>query len=202
MIESIVAWATSVVETLGYGGVAFLVALENLFPPIPSEVVLPLAGFVAASGDASPAGMVVAATIGSMVGAYALGPVRLRRIVSRYGNWLGLGEEDLERAETWFDSRARSVVLVSRCVPLMRSIISVPAGFRRMPLLSFSLYTLAGSLVWNIGLIGAGYLLGERWQEAGRPVELFQNAVLIVIGATLVWLVWRRLISPRLQRQR
>ena len=71
-----------------------------------------------------------------------------------------------------------------------------------MPLLSFSLYTLAGSLVWNIGLIGAGYLLGERWQEAGRPVELFQNAVLIVIGVTLVWLVWRRLISPRLQRQR
>lgn len=202
-------WAISVVETLGYGGVAFLVALENLFPPIPSEVVLPLAGFVAASGEASAGGMILAATVGSMAGAYALygvsaaiGPVRLRRVVNRHGRWLGLDEADLDRAEEWFDNRARSVVLVSRCVPLMRSLISIPAGFRRMPLVRFSLYTLAGSLVWNLALVGAGYLLGENWEQAGQPVDVLQNAVLFVIAVALAWFVWRRLVSPRLSRQR
>lgn len=202
-------WAISVVEALGYGGVALLVALENLFPPIPSEVVLPLAGFVAASGEASVGGMVLAATVGSMIGAYALygvsaaiGPVRLRRIVNHHGRWLGLDEADLDRAEEWFDQRARTVVLVSRCVPLMRSLISIPAGFRRMPLMRFSLYTLVGSLVWNLALVGAGYLLGENWEQAGQPVDYLQNAVLIVIGAGLAWFAWRRLIAPRLQKQR
>lgn len=209
MIATIAEWATSVVETLGYGGVALLVALENLFPPIPSEVVLPLAGFVAARGDASAGGMVVAATFGSMLGAYALygvsaaiGPVRLRRLVSRHGRWFGLDGDDLDRAEDWFDRRARSVVLVSRCVPLMRSLISVPAGFRRMPLLPFSLYTLAGSLLWNLALIAAGYLLGERWQEAGEPVDILQNAVMAGVALGVAWIVWRRVVAPRLHRQR
>lgn len=204
MIETIVRWATSVVEALGYGGVTMLVALENLFPPIPSEAVLPLAGFVAASGEASVVGMVVAATIGSLLGAYALyglsaaiGPIRLRRFVIRHGRWLRLDEDDLDRAESWFDHRAGSVVLASRCVPLMRSMISIPAGFRRMPLLTFSLYTLAGSLVWNLALVGAGYLLGENWQQAGRPVDILQDAVVGVFAVALAWLAWRRLTSQR-----
>ena len=209
MIEWILNWAISVVESLGYVGVAFLVALENLFPPIPSEVVLPLAGFVASSGEASLGGMVAAATVGSMIGAYtlygisaAIGPVRLRRIVNRYGRYLGLNEADLDRAEEWFDQRARTVVLVSRCVPLMRSLISIPAGFRRMPLLTFSLYTLAGSLIWNLALIGAGYFLGERWQQAEQPADILQKAVLLAMAVAVAWFVWRRMISPRLDRQR
>ena len=202
-------WATSLVETLGYAGVALLVALENLFPPIPSEVVLPLAGFVAASEEASIGGMVLAATIGSMLGAYALygvsaavGPIRLRRFVEKYGRWLRLGGDDLDRAEAWFDQKARTVVMISRCVPLMRSLISVPAGFRRMPLLQFSMYTLAGSLVWNLALVGAGYLLGENWKQAGQPVEVLQGVVLIAIVGAVAWFVWRRTVSPRLNRQR
>ena len=209
MMEAVVNWATSLVETLGYAGVALLVALENLFPPIPSEVVLPLAGFVAASEEASIGGMVLAATIGSMLGAYALygvsaavGPIRLRRFVEKYGRWLRLGADDLDRAEAWFDQKARTVVMISRCVPLMRSLISVPAGFRRMPLLQFSMYTLAGSLVWNLALVGAGYLLGENWKQAGQPVEVLQGIVLIAIVGAVAWFVWRRTVSPRLNRQR
>jgi membrane protein DedA with SNARE-associated domain len=209
MMEAVVNWATSLVETLGYAGVALLVALENLFPPIPSEVVLPLAGFVAASEEASIGGMVLAATIGSMLGAYALygvsaavGPIRLRRFVEKYGRWLRLGGDDLDRAEAWFDQKARTVVMISRCVPLMRSLISVPAGFRRMPLLQFSMYTLAGSLVWNLALVGAGYLLGENWKQAGQPVEVLQGVVLIAIVGAVAWFVWRRTVSPRLNRQR
>ncbi|MGH2748549.1 MAG: DedA family protein [Actinomycetota bacterium] len=206
MLDGLVEWVTSVVETLGYGGVAFLVALENLFPPIPSEVVLPLAGFVAAGGEASMVGMIVAATIGSMVGAFvlygiaaAVGPVRLRALVVRYGRWFGLDEADLDRTEAWFDRRANIAVLLCRWIPLIRSLISIPAGFRRMSILPFSLYTLIGSLVWNLVLIGAGYLLGERWQQVKEPLELFQTAVLVVIGVAVAWFVWRRILRPRLR---
>jgi membrane protein DedA with SNARE-associated domain len=195
-----------VVETLGYGGVAFLVALENLFPPIPSEVVLPLAGFVAAGGEGSFVGMVVAATTGSMVGALvlygisaAIGPIRLRALVVRHGRWFGLDEADLDRTESWFDRRANLAVLLCRCVPLMRSLISIPAGFRRMSVLPFISFTLLGSLVWNLLLIGAGYLLGERWRQAEEPLKLFQTAVLVVIGVAVVWFVWRRIVRPRLR---
>ena len=206
MLDGLVEWVTSVVETLGYGGVAFLVALENLFPPIPSEVVLPLAGFVAARGGASLVGMIVAATIGSMVGAFllygisaAIGPVRLRALVVRYGRWLGLDETDLDRTESWFDRRANIAVLLCRCVPLMRSLISIPAGFRRMSIIPFTLYTLIGSLVWNVLLVGAGYLLGERWEQVEEPLELFQNAVLAAIAIALAWFIWRRIIRPRVR---
>jgi len=206
VLDGLVDWVTSVVETLGYGGVAFLVALENLFPPIPSEVVLPLAGFVAADGSASLIGMIVAATIGSMVGAFilygisaAVGPIRLHALVVRYGRWFGLDESDLDKSEGWFDQRANMAVLICRCVPLMRSLISIPAGFRRMPLLPFTLYTLLGSLVWNVVLIGAGYLLGEQWHRMERPMELFQKVVLVAIGVAVAWFIWRRIIRPRLR---
>ena len=206
MLEGLVDWATSVVETLGYGGVAFLVALENLFPPIPSEVVLPLAGFVAAGGDASLVGMIVAATIGSIVGAFilygiaaAIGPVRLRALVIRYGKWFSLDEADLDKTEEWFDRRANLAVLLCRCVPLMRSLISVPAGFRRMPLAPFTLFTLIGSTVWNVMLVGAGYLLGEQWYRVDAPLEVFQKAVLAAIAVAVAWFVWRRIVRPRLR---
>lgn len=205
-MDGLVEWATSVVETLGYGGVAFLVALENLFPPIPSEVVLPLAGFVSAGDGTSLVGMIIAATIGSMVGAFilygiaaAIGPLRLRALVVRYGRWFGLDEADLDKTEEWFDRRASLAVLLCRCVPLMRSLVSIPAGFRRMRLAPFSLYTLLGSLVWNVLLIGAGYLLGEQWDQVEEPLELFQKLVLAVLGVAIAWFVWRRIVRPRIR---
>lgn len=207
MLDGLVDWVTRVVETVGYGGVAFLVALENVFPPIPSEVVLPLAGFVAGRGDASLWGMIAAATTGSMIGAVILygvaagvGPVRLRRFVVRFGRWFGLDEDDLDRSEQWFDDHSGRAVLLCRCVPLIRSLVSIPAGFRRMPLGRFSVYTLIGSLVWNIALVGGGYLLGDRWEQMEDPLELFQLVVVAVILLAVGWFAWRRLIRPRLGR--
>jgi len=199
VFDSITEWVTDVVDALGYLGVAFLVALENLFPPIPSEVVLPLAGFVAGQGRANVVGMVIASTVGSMVGAWALygisaaiGPERLRAIVNRYGRVLRLSDKDLDRAEEWFDKRSTTAVLIGRCVPLIRSLVSIPAGFRRMPLARFSLFTLIGSLVWNSALVSAGYALGDRWEQVGDYVGYFQYVVIVVILVALGWFAWNK----------
>jgi membrane protein DedA with SNARE-associated domain len=209
VFEGLVDWVISVVEGLGYLGVAALVALENLFPPIPSEVVLPLAGFVAATGEASFLGMVAAATVGSLVGALvlygiaaAIGPVRLRRLVNRYGGWFRVDESDLDRTEAWFDRRASVAVLVCRCIPLIRSLISIPAGFRRMPLFPFILFTVLGSLVWNVLLIGAGYLLGEQWERVEAPLDLVQKVVIAAVVGAILWFIWARFIRPRLSPDR
>lgn len=205
MLDDIVTWVTDVVDALGYLGVAFLVALENVFPPIPSEVVLPLAGFVAGRGDADVAGMILAATAGSVVGAWvlygvsaAIGPIRLRAFIVRYGRWFSVREHHLDRAEEWFDRRADAAVLIGRCVPLIRSVVSVPAGFRHMSPVRFTVLTAIGSAMWNTALIAAGAVLGERWERVGDIVGLFQGAVVLAIGGLLGWFVWRRFIRPRL----
>lgn len=204
MLSDLTEWVTDVVDALGYLGVALLVAIENVFPPIPSEVVLGLAGFVAARGDASPVGMVAAATVGSVVGAWvlygisaAIGPVRMRALVVRYGGWIRMTEDDLDRAEGWFDTRARLAVLICRCIPLIRSLISIPAGFRRMPIGQFTVYTAVGSLVWNAALVGAGYGLGDRWEKIVEYMEQFQNLVLLALVAAVGWYVWAKFISPK-----
>ncbi|MEY4230949.1 MAG: hypothetical protein RLZZ362_1798 [Actinomycetota bacterium] len=207
MLENLTEWATGIVERLGYLGVAMLVALENVFPPIPSEVVLGLAGYTASRGDAWAVGMIIAATVGSVVGAWilyglsaAVGPVRLRAIIIRYGTWIGFGETDLDRAESWFDRRSRSAVLVCRCIPLIRSLISIPAGFRRMPLGAFTLFTLIGSLVWNTVLITAGYLLADQWEKVLEFTEPFQTLVVVLIGVLVVALVIRKVVLTKRAR--
>jgi membrane protein DedA with SNARE-associated domain len=207
MLEDLSNWAADVVQTLGYVGVALLVAIENVFPPIPSEVVLGLAGYTASRGDASVVGMIIAATIGSVVGALALygfsaavGPLRLRAIVIRYGVWIGFGESELDRAEQWFDRRSRYAVLVCRCIPLIRSLISIPAGFRRMPLGTFTILTLIGSLIWNSLLVTAGYLLGEQWDRVLDFTEPFQDLVMVLIAGLVIAVVVRKVVMVRRER--
>lgn len=195
-------WVVDVISTIGYLGVALLVAIESIFPPIPSEVVLPAAGFAAADGEANLWGMVAAATVGSVVGAWALyliasaiGETRLRALVVRYGRWLGVKPRDLDRANDWFDRRSTYAVLICRCIPLIRSLVSVPAGFRRMNAVPFTLYTTIGSLVWNLVLIGAGYKLGERWEQVGEYVGTLQYVVIAGILLAVGWWVWTRFLS-------
>ena len=211
MLGDLANWVQDVINQFGYFGVALLVVIENIFPPIPSEIVLPFAGFVAQQGsagiaqsDTSVIGMMIAATIGSVVGALilyvissAIGPERLRAFVQRFGRWFGVKQTDLLRAEAWFDRRSFVAVLVGRCVPLIRSIVSIPAGFRRMKLTSFILLTAVGSAVWTIALIGAGALLGDQWERVGEYVGVFQ---LLVIAAILVLLV--RFVYSKLQNRR
>lgn len=199
MLSGLADWVTDVIRELSYLGVALLVALENLFPPIPSEIVLPFAGFVARDGDATLPGMIAAATVGSVVGAWVLygvaawiGPNRMETFLLRYGKWLRLTPADIARAERWFDRRSIVAVLVGRCVPLIRSLVSIPAGFRRMPFVTFTVYTAIGSLIWNSGLIGAGYALRDRWEDVEPVLDVVQYVVIAAIIGVLVWFVWSR----------
>ena len=217
MLGDLANWVQDVINQFGYLGVALLVVIENVFPPIPSEIVLPFAGFVAQQGasavnatagaaqsDTTVVGMMIAATVGSVVGALilyfvsaAIGPERLRGFVERFGKWFGVKSSDLVRAEEWFDRRSSAAVLVGRCVPLIRSIVSIPAGFRRMKLTSFVVLTAIGSAVWNIALIGAGAVLGDQWERVGEYVGVFQW---LVIGAILILLV--RFVLTQVKRRR
>jgi len=219
MLGDLANWVQDVINQFGYFGVALLVVIENVFPPIPSEIVLPFAGFVAqqsasavnatadaAQSDTTVVGMMIAATVGSVVGALilyfvsaAIGPERLRGFVERFGKWFGVKSSDLVRAEEWFDRRSVVAVLVGRCVPLIRSIVSIPAGFRRMKLTSFVVLTAIGSAVWNIALIGAGALLGDQWERVGEYVGVLQWLVIVAILVLLVRFVVSRLKKRRPQ---
>ena len=199
MLGDLATWVQDVINQFGYFGVALLVIIENIFPPIPSEIVLPFAGFVAQQGagvaqsDTSVIGMMIAATVGSVVGALILyfvsaviGPDRLRAFVEKFGKLFGVKPADLVRAEAWFDRRSFVAVLVGRCVPLIRSIVSIPAGFRRMKLTNFILLTAIGSAVWNIALIGAGAVLKDQWDRVGDYVGVFQWVVILAIVVFVV----------------
>ncbi|WHP16725.1 DedA family protein [Cellulomonas sp. ES6] len=201
-LTGLAGWVVSVVEALGPAGVGLLVALENLFPPIPSEVVLPVAGYVASQGDMHVGWAVVGATVGAVAGAWVLyglgvwlGRERLRRWLER----IPLMEvEDLDRAESWFVRHGGAAVLVGRCVPVVRSLVSVPAGLERMPQVRFLVYTALGSAVWNSALVVSGYVLGEQWEDVGHYSDYINYAVYAAIVVIVVRFVWTRLRRRRL----
>ncbi|MGC4744502.1 DedA family protein [Micromonospora sp. DT201] len=184
-------WVATVIETMGPVGVALLVALESIVPPIPSEIVLALAGFLAHEGQFNVVVVVLAATAGSLVGALvlywlgaALGEERLKRWLDRIPL---VDSEDLEKADRWFERHGRWAVLIGRVVPVVRSLVSVPAGANRMPLGEFILLTTIGSGVWNGLIVGAGYALGSQWQDVARYSDWFNYAIVaifVVMAAT------------------
>lgn len=201
-LTGLAGWVVSVIETMGPTGVGLVVALENLFPPIPSEVVLPVAGYVASQGQMDLAWAIVAATLGAVAGAWLLyglgawfGRARLRRWLEK----IPLMEvEDLDRAEAWFERHGGAAVLIGRCVPIVRSLVSIPAGLERMPQARFLLYTAIGSAVWNSLLIVGGYVLGSQWQDVGHYSDYINYAVYAVIVVLVVRFVWTRLRRRRL----
>lgn len=193
-LEPIVQAVVSLVGVLGAPGVGIAVAAENLFPPIPSEVILPSAGFAAASGSMGLVSAIVWATIGSVAGALALyalgvwfGRARFYSLASKIPF---VKEADIKRAEAWFVRRGPLAVLLGRVVPVVRSLISIPAGIERMKLLPFTLYTAIGSALWNSVLIGAGYALGANWEIVEEWISRYQLIVFGLAGiALVVWLV-------------
>lgn len=186
-------WTLSIIENGGYPGIFFLMVLENIFPPIPSEVILPLAGFAAARGDLHIVAVAFVATCGAVVGClpwYVLGrifsPSRLKRLSARYGRLLTLSPTDIDVAETWFMRHGQTVVLFGRLVPTVRTLISVPAGSTRMPLRTFFLYSFAGSAIWTTMLVFLGYVLQNNYDiVAGYVNPVSDGIVLLIVAAYL-----------------
>ncbi len=179
----------SVMEQFGYLGVFLLIAIENIFPPIPSEVVLLFGGFMTTYTELNVILMIVAATLGSLLGAivlYYVGKIlnkeRLKKLVSgKLGKILRIKTEDIDKADKWFDTKGNKTVFFCRFIPIVRSLISIPAGMSEMPMLKFLIYTIAGSTIWNTVLIVIGNKVGENWVNILNIFENYSHITLIVL---------------------
>jgi membrane protein DedA with SNARE-associated domain len=186
-------WMTNLIAEHGYFALVLLMFLENVFPPIPSELIMPFAGYAAAKGDINPIGAVVAGSAGSLLGAFAwygvgywLGAERLKRFAKHHGRWLTISESDVESAQRWFDRYGGVAVCVGRLIPAVRSVISAPAGIAQMGLVRFLLWSTIGTIVWTGVLTGLGYGLGTQFSEVDKWLQPVSLAIVaLAIGAYL-----------------
>lgn len=193
-------WITNTMNSLGYLGIMLLMFLETFITPIPSELIMPLAGFTVAQGKMEFLYVVLAGAVGSVLGAmpwyYAgkyLGEERLKRFANRYGKWLGISAKDVGKSRNWFNKHGGKAVFFCRMVPGVRTWISVPAGICRMPLAPFLLYSVLGALVWSGLLTCAGYMLGNNYSLIAKYLAPASKVVMItLIVAFVVWIVRRR----------
>jgi membrane protein DedA with SNARE-associated domain len=188
-------------ETLGAPGAGIAVALENLFPPLPSEVILPLAGFTVSKGDLVLWQVLLWTTVGSVVGAlvlYGLGALlgrdRMHALVAKVPL---VKSEDVRKTEAWFADHGRKTVFFGRMIPIFRSLISIPAGVERMPLVTFVVFTAMGSFIWNTLLVMGGYLLGEQWSLVETYVGVITYVVIGLVVLAVGVFVWKRLSERR-----
>jgi membrane protein DedA with SNARE-associated domain len=186
-------WITTIMEQFGYTGIFIMMALENVFPPIPSEIVLPFGGFMTTNSELTVIGVVVTSTSGSILGAiilYGIGLLidveRLEKIVDRWGHVIRITKEDIRKADRWFDKYGYWTVLFCRMIPLVRSLISIPAGMSNMNFTLFLLFSLIGTLVWNIILIMIGVVLGENWQSILSFMEMYSTITYAFIALAIV----------------
>lgn len=206
MLSSLNGYVEQLVEQWGYLGIFSAMVLENVIPPIPSEVIMPLAGFYVGQGKLNFALAVLAGLLGTVVGAlpwYAIGRLvneeRLQHWVSRHGRWVGVSPEELAQSRQWFQRHGAAVVFWGRLIPAIRTLISVPAGVELMPWGPFLFWTTAGSLIWNLALTAAGWALGSNWNQVLgfiKPFEGIVNKLLaLVVVAVVAWLalrLWKR----------
>jgi membrane protein DedA with SNARE-associated domain len=193
-----VQWITDLLERLGYVGIALLMFLENLFPPIPSELIMPFAGFAASRGDLNFIGVLLAGTLGSLVGAlpwyfvgYKIGCKRLASWADKHGRWLTLSGDEVKKANAWFEKHCGKAVFFGRLVPAVRTLISVPAGIAAMSWTRFIMYSLLGSMLWNSVLAGLGYQLGENYSKVAQYMDPVTKGIVGLIIAAYVYRVIR-----------
>ncbi|MDQ3130857.1 MAG: DedA family protein [Acidobacteriota bacterium] len=191
----------SLINSGGYFGIVFLMFVENVFPPIPSEFIMPLAGFMVTQGKFSLVGIIIAGTLGSVIGALPLyylgsrlGEERLKDFADRHGKWLTLSREDVEKSQKWFDKYGAWAVFFCRLVPGIRSFISIPAGVNRMNLLSFLFFTILGSAIWTSFLAYAGYFLASNFREIEKYLDVVSY---LVFGSIITLYLWRVLRSEK-----
>lgn len=194
-----VEWITNTMNSLGYVGIGLLMFLENLFPPIPSELIMPLAGFTVAQGKMDLVPVIVAGVVGTVLGALPwyyvgkiLGEQRLKSLADKYGRWLTISSKDIERSKRWFDQHGGKAVFICRLVPGIRTLISLPAGISVMPLVPFLLYSTLGTLLWVGLLTYSGYLLGDNYELVDEYLGPVSKIVLATLLAAFIIVVVRR----------
>ncbi len=187
------AWITDFMEQFGYFGIFLMLAFENIFPPIPSEVILPFGGFMTTTTNLTIPGVIIAATLGSLLGAvilYYIGRLldvnRLEKIVERWGGLLRISKKDIHKADAWFDKYGYWTVLFCRMVPLVRSLISIPAGMSGMKFGVFMIFTTIGTLGWNLLLVLIGAALGESWEDIAMYMDMYSNVVYVLLAGGVV----------------
>lgn len=198
------SWIENVIDTLGVWGIALLMFLENVFPPIPSELIMTLSGFAASRGETSIVLVIIAGTLGSLVGAlfwYGIGRMfdqeRVKRLADRHGRWVTLTRTDLERTDRWFDDHGHWAVLFGRLIPTIRTLISIPAGFSEMPLSRFLIFTSIGTTIWTAFLALFGYWLGNDYQMLEEWLDPVSLGVVVLV---VVIYVWRFITFPKTHR--
>ncbi|WP_313893171.1 DedA family protein [Psychrobacillus sp.] len=192
------AWITDWMNQFGYVGVFLLILIENIFPPIPSEVILTLGGFMTTTTSMTKVGMIFASTAGSVIGAvilYWIGTLldveRLEKIIRKYGKILRLTSKDIHKAESWFNKYGVWAVFFGRLVPIVRSLISIPAGMSKMTFPLFLLFTTLGTLIWNTTLVSVGAAVGDNWTDIVEYMDIYSNIVYIILAIVgVAFLVW------------
>lgn len=193
-------WIQNLMDSMGYLGILLLMILENVFPPIPSELIMPSAGFAAARGDMTLGMVILMGTLGSVIGTlplYYIGRAfsedKLVAWADKHGKWLTLSGKDIKKADDWFDRHGNKAVLFGRMVPGIRSLLSLPAGMSEMPLPKFLIYSAIGSALWSAALAYAGYALGENYDRVEQYVGPASKIILgvVVVGA-IVWFIRRK----------
>lgn len=195
-------WIIQTMQSLGYLGIGLLMFAENLFPPIPSELIMPLAGFTVAQGKMNFLFAVVAGIVGTILGAFPwyyagvfVGEERLKLLADKYGKWLTISSKDIEKANRWFERYGAKAVFLGRLVPGVRTLISLPAGLSKMPLLPFLIYSTIGTALWVTLLTGAGYLLGDHYDLVEQYLGPISKIVVVTLAIAFLLWVGRRLLT-------
>lgn len=199
MLDQLRSWVEQLVSSMGYVGITFLMFLENIFPPIPSEVIMPFAGSLVAEGEFSFVGAMIAGTIGALAGAVAIYYIgrwveegRVRRWFEQYGKFALMSEEDFDKAIEAFDNHGKIMVLVGRVLPAIRSLISLPAGLEKMNLATFLFFTTIGTSIWNLALLGAGFYMGQNWETVVSFMDNYSLVFWIIIGGLVIFFMFKR----------
>lgn len=196
-------WVIDFIRSGGYGAIVALMLLENVFPPIPSELIMPLGGYLVSQDQLNLIGVIAAGTLGTVLGAlplywlgYKLGAERLEEWCQRYGRWFVISPSDIRKSQRWFDKHGYATVFFFRLVPGMRSLISIPAGISRMSLLPFLLFTTIGSAIWTAMLTYVGRWLGSNYEQTGDYLGPVSTGVVVVLVLFYIW----RLIFPKSEK--
>ena len=186
----------NIMESWGYIGITFLIALENVFPPIPSEVILTFGGFMTTNTSLSPLGVILSASIGSLIGAiilYYVGYI----LKDKLSDKLKIKKEDIAKSNAWFAKKGNKAVLLGRCIPIIRSLISIPAGINKMNLALFFFYTTIGTVIWNTILVYAGVMLGDNWSYFSDIISRYSKVVLVVIVLYIIFKIWIKKVRQK-----